>query len=196
MPKLWLWVEGPGDVRAAPVLVRRILSEWLKIYDWKLIHPIQVRSLRAFERDKEKFVKYLRKRKDVNAVLVLLDLDKGCAAELAPSLARELEKTNPPVPMAIVFAVREYEAWFLASAQSLWKRDYPGDPERPRDAKGEIKRLFEPRYRPTTFQAYLSGKMSLEQAVNNSRSFRRLVNALKQLVEAGRNGRVVVTPRP
>ncbi|MDW7991186.1 MAG: DUF4276 family protein [Anaerolineae bacterium] len=131
----------------------------------------------------------------MDAVLVLLDLDDGCAAQIAPQLAQTLRALNPPPPIAIVFAVREYEAWFLAAAESLWGSPYKGEPEGPRDAKGKVAQ-FEPEYTPTTHQPSLSAKMSLDQAFQNSRSFRRFVHALEELLRAVDQNQVVITPNP
>jgi len=68
---------------------------------------------------------YLCRCPEVDTVLVL---DDGCAAEIASQLAQFLQELNPPRPIAIIFAVREYETWFLAAAHSLWGKSYEGDP--------------------------------------------------------------------
>ncbi len=202
MPDLWLWVEGRGEYfdprtgrgGAAAVLARRILNERLEAFAWQRIQTAKVGGLHTFRRKMERMVAYLRQRREVDAVLVLLDLDDGCAAETAREVAEELRALNPPKPIALVFAVREYEAWFLASAESLWGQPYLGDPEGRRDAKGEVRRNFLSEYAPTIHQASLSARMSLEEAASNSRSFRRLLHAVEELQEAIAAGEVVVTP--
>ena len=195
MPGLWLWVEGDGEVAAARELARRILHGRLGAYDWQVVSTAKMGGLGAFRKKMERMVGYLRRRPEVDAVLVLLDLDDGCAAEIAPQLAEDLRVLNPPKPIAIVFAVREYEAWFLAAARSLWKRDYAGDPEGRRDAKGEVRQHFFADYAPTLNQAGLSARMSLDEAAANSRSFRRLLHALDELRQAVAQERVGVTPQ-
>lgn len=201
MPLLWLWVEGKGERPdkdkgrggAASLLARRILQERFQKYEWQT-DVVKVGHWQNLRKEAPRFVEYLRRRPEVDAVLVLLDLDDGCAAKLAPQLAQTLRELNPPRPIAIVFAVREYEAWFLAAANSLWKKPYEGEPEEPRDARGEVRRLFEPEYEPTTHQPALSAKMSLDEALQNSCSFRRLVHALEELLQAVEQNQSAVTP--
>ncbi len=199
MPKLWLWVEGEGERPdretgkggGATVLVRRILHEYLRAYDWQ-VKVAKVGALPTLQGKIESMVRYFRQRSE-DAVLILLDLDDGCPVEEARALAQGLRNLSPPKPIAVAFAVREFEAWFLAAAQSLWGQTYP-QPESRRDAKGEIRRHFCPDYAPTTHQASLSAEMDLSQASANSRSFRRLLHAVEELVQAVRNGQIIVTP--
>lgn len=201
MPNLWMWVEGKGEQPdretgkggAAPLLVRRLLKEKLGQHNWQVIRPLKVGNWRNFQKRAQQFVDYLRRRPDVDAVLVLLDLDEGCAKMIAPQLAETLKALKPPRPIAIVFAVREYEAWFLAAAKSLWGQSYEGDPEGPRDAKDQVSR-FEPEYTPTTHQSSLSAKMNLDEAFQKSRSFRRLFHALQEIIWAVDHSQVAVTP--
>ena len=89
-------------------------------------------------------------------------------------------------------ANREYEAWFLASAESL--RGTSGvradavshnEPESPRNAKGEMNvRMDGGRYLATVHQAPLTASFDLAAAYRHCRSFRRLVSALGLLLEA------------
>lgn len=200
MPELWLWVEGDGERPdpetgkggGATVLMRRILYHYFEAYDWN-VTAIKVGDLGALRTKMHKLVRYL-KLQPIDAVLILLDLDDGCAVTMAQTLTDELCRLSPSKPLAVVFAVREFEAWFLAAARSLWGKDYPGDPESKRDAKGEIQRNFEPDYMPTTRQASLASRMDLAQAAANSRSFRRLLHAVEELIQAVQNGQIVVTP--
>lgn len=200
MPELWLWVEGQGERPdpqtgkggGATELVRRILYERLQAYDWR-VSAARVGALAEFQRKMPNMVRYLRLH-PADAALVLLDLDDGCAAETVRDVARALRDLSPPKPVAVVFAVREFEAWFLAAAESLWERPYPHDPEGRRDAKGEIRRHFQPDYTPTLHQASLSARMDLDQAKARSRSFRRLLHAVEEMVQAVQTGRIVVTP--
>ena len=195
--RLWLWIEGKGDGAAAQVLVRRILYNHVQAYTWQVVRPIRVGRWDQFLREVRRFVEHLRRRQGtkerVDAVLVLLDLDDGCAAEVASTLAQALWRERPPVPMAVVLAVREFEAWFLASARSLWGTPHP-NPEGKRDAKGEVRR-YEREYAPTTHQAALSARLDLQEAADNSRSFRRLLHAVEELVHA-RGPFVTPNPKP
>jgi hypothetical protein len=80
-------------------------------------------------------------------VFVLIDADDDCPATLGPSLQARAQAARPDVPVSVVLAKSEFEAWFLASAVSLrGKRDLPddmhppADPEGIRDAKGWLSR--------------------------------------------------------
>ena len=86
----------------------------------------------------------------------------------------------------MVVANREYEAWFLASIETL--RGKAGilpeavshrDPESPRDAKGELEQRMPhgASYSPTIDQASLTAHLDLESAYRRCRSFRKLVSA-------------------
>jgi len=124
-------------------------------------------------------------------ILVLLDADDDCPSELG---AQVLERARGIVPhrrVSVVLAKREYEAWFLASAESLhghrgFTFEFPQnfDAEHPRDAKGWLgERMASGNYRETTDQSAFSALMDLQQAIGNSRSFRKLCSEWsKQMV--------------
>ena len=88
-------------------------------------------------------------------------------------------------------ANREYEAWFLASVESL--RGIAGvradavshdEPESPRNAKGAMsERMEDGRYLPTVHQAPLTEHLDFTSAYRRCRSFRRLVRAFGLLLE-------------
>jgi hypothetical protein len=77
------------------------------------------------------------------AALVLLDADDDCPAELGPGLLGRARMAQAALPVSIVLANREFEAWFLAGAPSLSGQrglapglQVPAEPEKPRDCKG------------------------------------------------------------
>jgi hypothetical protein len=111
---------------------------------------------------------------------------------------------NLAQPIAIVFAHREYEAWFLASLPTIAGHHglpsdvvYEGDVERKRDVKGWLtKHKRRDRYNPTTHQKLFTSLIDLELAYENSRSFRRLYDAVAELLEAAEKGeRGYVSPQ-
>ena len=179
-------VEGDGEVAALPILLRRV-GTWLSPEKGfiDLPTPIRVRRDRFLNREDE-FRKMLllaaAKCGESGWILVLLDADDDCPAELS---ARILERAHGIVPhrrVSVVLANREYEAWFLASAQSLHGRrgfafDFPQsfDAELRRDAKGWLgERMASGTYREITDQPAFSALMDLQQTVEHSRSFRKL----------------------
>ena len=52
-------------------------------------------------------------------VLVLLDADDDCPAALGPALLERARAARSDVPISVVLANREFEAWFIAAAESL-----------------------------------------------------------------------------
>jgi len=178
-------VEGDGEVAALPVLLRR-LGEWRTPGNFtQVLPPIRVHRDRFLNRDEE-FRRHLllaaAKCGEDGWILVLLDADDDCPAELGKHILERAQAHVPYRRVSIILANREYEAWFIAAAESLdGQRGFSFNPrdvieaERPRDAKGRMKvRMAGGAYRETTDQAAFSARMDLQQAFDHSRSFRKL----------------------
>jgi len=204
MRSIVTFVEGEGDEAAVPILLTRILHK-LERYDWDANRTIQVRSLDKFVQRLDRFLTYVEHDPKCAGALVLLDLDDGCPRTAAHALTERLRAYNAAFPIAVVFAHREYEAWFLASMWSLSvnagisaeRLDYPGDPEARRDAKGWISRQMGAgrAYKESINQPQFTHRMSMRRAYKLSRSFRRLCAAVRELIElADRGERGLVTP--
>lgn len=184
-------VEGYGDVRAVPGLLRR-LFEAAAVWDVAVAKPIRwPRHTLATRSGLVQVLKLARKLSGRCPVLVLLDSDDDCPAKLAPELRRFAEDEAEDMECAVVLAHREYEAWFLASIESL--RGTAGiredatphpDPERPRDAKKALEERMLPaqRYLETAHQALLTHQVDLGRVYQRSRSFRALVRAVGKLL--------------
>jgi hypothetical protein len=48
-----------------------------------------------------------------------LDCDDSCPADKGPELLKRAKKARGDLPISVVLAKREFEAWFLAAAESL-----------------------------------------------------------------------------
>ncbi|MEM1055246.1 MAG: DUF4276 family protein [Bacteroidota bacterium] len=202
MPSLLIVVEGEGEEKAAPALVSRLLAD-RGHYDWYVDgNGRRKGALPAFRKSLARNLAFLR-IKNPGAVLLLFDLDDGCPKQEAHALASEIRKEQLPFPVAVVLAHREYEAWVLASIETVCTDEpsladdltYDGDPETRRNAKGWLtdQMPYGTAYKPNLDQARFTGRIDFDLAHERSRSFRRLCNALDQLVErAGEAG--VVTP--
>lgn len=188
-------VEGDGEVAALPVLLRRLAKSRTPNVFADVLPPIRVRRDRFLNREDD-FRRYLllaaAKCGDHCWILILLDADDDCPAE---SAIRILERARACVPhrrISVVLAKTEYEAWFIAAAQSLHgHRGFVFDPaedidaETPRDAKGWIRsRMTGGGYGETTDQPALSARMDLQQAFDRSRSFRKLCGEWDRQVAA------------
>jgi hypothetical protein len=119
---------------------------------------------------------------DEGWVLILLDADDDCAVQASRQLLARAQLVIPHRMVSVVMAVREYEAWFIAAADSLnghrgfsFEAGQAVAAEVPRDAKGWLKERIAGRtYGETIDQPAFTAVMDLEQAHANSRSFRKL----------------------
>ena len=192
MPKIIPIIEGQGEIEAVPTLLYKILHD-LQQWQWQIGKPFRANSLGRLKKYLTSLLRKASNRKDCGAILILLDLDDGCAVDTAKQLVDEVRKLKLAQPVAIVFAVREYEAWFLASLPTIIGHYslpsdliYEGDIESKRDVKGWFAQRMGPskRYNPTTHQKLFTSLIDIELAYENSRSFRRLYHAIEQLLEA------------
>ncbi len=188
-------VEGHGEVEAVPVTVRRIVS--LGSPELVLrIQPFRVPRNRLVKPDElERSVELAARRAGRNgAILIVLDGDDECPATLGPELLARAQKARSDIPIRVVLAKREFEAWFLASAESLRGRrgldsdlEAPSDPEAIRGAKEWLTARMGTgqRYVETLDQSALAAVFDLERARQGAPSFDKLFRDVLQLVETG-----------
>jgi hypothetical protein len=185
MTKVASIVEGDGEVRALPVLLRR-LAQWRGPADYvDVLTPIRVYKDRFLNRPEE-FSRHLQlaaaKCGDTGWILILFDADDDCPAEKGATVLAQAQTIVPHRRIAVVLANREYEAWFIAAAESLngcrgfqsLANDASVDPEGPRNAKGWVRDRMPGSYGETTDQPAFSQKLDLAVAHERSRSFRKL----------------------
>jgi hypothetical protein len=188
-------VEGHGEVQAVRELISRIAAElcgtWVEVAP-----PFRLDSGKM--RKPEELGKAIRVQaarvKGPGGVLVLRDGDDHdvrCPVELARQMAPSPGLV--PIPVEVVIARHEYEAWFLAAAESLRShpavRDdasAPADPEARRGAKSRLEAMMCESYKETLHQAKFSALIDLDAARSRSRSFRRMVHAVECLLEPAR----------
>ncbi|OZB71776.1 MAG: hypothetical protein B7X36_12540 [Thiomonas sp. 14-64-326] len=177
-------VEGDGEMRALPVLLRR-LSEWRPgdVFAQPL-PPIRVHRDRFLNKEDE-FRKQLllaaAKCGEQGWILVVLDADDDCPATLAAEIYQRAQQHVSHRRLSVVIANREFEAWFIAAARSLdshrgfrCPQAVGVEAETPRDAKGWLRRHMESgTYSEVLDQPAFAAKIDLEQAFANSRSFRK-----------------------
>lgn len=185
--KIYPIVEGHGEVRAVPVLLRRLLAQ-ARCHCVEVGRPI--RRTQAQFRSKEevqKAVKLALLQPDCAAVVILFDGEDDCPKEIAEKARDWARGAAGRVPCDVVVAYREYETWFLSAVESL-RGKYgigdeaaaPGDPEARRDAKGALEEFMPKRraYSETLDQPAMSAVFDLGRAHRRSRSFRKLVKAV------------------
>lgn len=182
-------VEGPGDVAAVPVLVRRAATHVAPGAAVNVLRPHRrPRSALARPGELERYGRIALSGAADARLLVLVDADDDCPAELGPQWLGRLEDLQPR-EVAVVLAKHEFESWFLASAESLAGRrglmnplEPPPDPEAVRGAKEWIQenRTDGRAYRPTVDQAALADGIDIELARSRSASFDKLCRVLEE----------------
>ena len=185
-------VEGYGEVAAVPVLLRRIQYELDLGFGFDFPRPERVGRAKVVQPGElERAVERLSRRLAApRAILILIDADKDCPAELGPKLLARAEQARPDIPIGVVLAKFEFEAWFLAAIESL-----PGwgglpqdlvpvpDPEAVQGAKEFLRKQAKgsPSYTPTADQAALTALFDMEMARRNSPSFDKCWKKIERL---------------
>ena len=182
-------VEGHGDVAAVPILVRRIVSEINPTVAVEMPLPIRIfRSKISTAGELEKAVELaVRKVGRGGAVLVLIDSDDDCPATLAPQLLARSKRAE--FPASVVLAKREFDAWFLAAAESLrgvkglpQDLEAPADPEQIQGAKEWLgTRMPTRRYSERIDQPGFAARFSLRDA-RRAASFDKCYREVERLV--------------
>lgn len=186
-------VEGHGEEAALPVLLRRLTSgrpveierpiripKGRLMQESELARAIRLAALHAGPRD---------------AILVMLDADDDCAVTLATQVLSRAEAARPDRAIAVVVAVREFEAWFVAAASSLAATGKlrpdalpPEKPEAIGDPKGWLsERMTQPhrmnrRYSETIDQPSFAALFDLD-AAQVCRSFKKLRREVERLTD-------------
>ncbi|MBZ4334001.1 DUF4276 family protein [Corallococcus interemptor] len=196
--KLGLIVEGYGEVAAAPILVRRLTQFLSPTIHPEVLFPHRIpRGQLVKDEDLGRAIKLTaQKVGGEGRILVLLDADKDLPCVLGPRLLDWARKHRPDRLISVVVAQCEYEAWFIAAAESLRGQrglptnlEPPSHPEAIRDAKGWLSQRMPGGYRETIDQPALTSVFDLE-AARRADSFDKLVRDMGTLLN------VPVPPRP
>lgn len=200
---LYLIVEGDGDERVAPVLVRRILHDRHQEYDFRL-HAYNAHGADNLTKQLERFLELTRKQPDCVGVLVLRDAERehvACPPGLGCELARRARVLKLPFPVAVVCATCEFESWFLADLRCAAyclraNASYAGNPDSECGAKGWLARHMQPgtTYKESQDQVRMTANLRLGRVEKKSGSFRRMLHAVAELVQLIAESRPDVTP--
>ncbi len=188
-------VEGHGEVEAAPLLLRRISATIDPTVQLTTPQPFRLpksKALRAGELERAVAFAALRAG-GLGAVLVLLDADTDCPATLAPQLLARARAVAGDRPVAVVLAKCEFEAWFIAAAESLRGRrgldaDLVAavDPEAIQGAKEWLSSRMQrgASYRETRDQAALATALDIV-AARRAPSFDKFYREVERLLREG-----------
>jgi hypothetical protein len=191
-------VEGHGEVESVPVLVRRIAQQLDPALVVAIPHPVRVtksKLLKPGELERAAELAALNAGRE-GGILVVLDSDEDCPAELGPRLLGRVRAARIDLLSAVVLAKREFESWFLASAESLrGQRGLPQDlesPDRPEEIPGAKEwlshRTLSGAYASTVDQASFTHAIDLRlarRAESFDRCYRKIAFMLETLRSRG-----------
>ena len=199
-PTVMTIVEGHGEVKALPLLIRRIAHE-AGHFDLNLPTPIRCPKSKVIRPRGELVEAELTRAihlaanklpcREEGAILILYDADEGCPAELGPRIADLAHRIRPDIHVGIVLAKSEYEAWFLAAAESLKRAGKlgpeaspPPDPEDVSDAKRMLANWMGPgkSYSETVDQPKFTHVFDLEEA-KGCKSFAKLLREVEKILQ-------------
>lgn len=197
-----LVVEGHGEVQAVKKLVQRYFEK--RRSQVRVLNPEKAKGRGNITRDRgiERFLQAAAtKCRSKAAILVVLDAEnEPCPGVFAGRLAARAKLCKLPYPVAIVVAMRTFEAWILASIETIASAGIcslqrntrpPSNPETVQDPKKWLeRRMKSPPYKETKHQAIMTEELDFSLASKNSRSFCQLTKALDRLVQ------VAVAPSP
>lgn len=190
-------VEGHGEVDAVPILVNRIAADINPSLNVRVNPVLRVSASRLMQpKELERHIELAaRKLGGQGAILVLVDCDwdGGCPAQAGPELLARAQEARSDMIISVVLAKKEYEAWFIAAANSLrGERGLaadlvsPASPEDIRGAKEWLSRHMphgQP-YSETIHQPALTAIFDLGQARwadSFDKCYREVVRLLKAL---------------
>ena len=193
MPVIIAIVEGVGEVQAVPILIRRIADAIVPGTVPRVPKPIRVNRDRLLKENVlERYVDLAARQSGPNGgILIVLDADDDLPCDKAPEILRRATTARNDRRIGVVLACREYEAWFLAAADSLaGHRDLgsdttaPANPESTRNAKGWLAgRMAAGRsYQETRDQPAFSSLFDLDQARRGAPSFDKMWRTVEELI--------------
>ena len=197
--RLAVIVEGHGEVESVPILIRRIVagidsSVYIDIIGSIRKPANQLKRPGELERAVDLAARKIGGR---GGILILLDCDgkDECPKTDAPVLLSRACAARSDLPVSVVLAYKEYEAWFIAAAESLrGKRrlseslEIVADPENIRGAKEWLSRHM-PRndpYSEVDDQPAFTAEFDMQLA-RRANSFDKCYRDIVRMVEILRN---------
>ena len=187
-------VEGHGECDSVPILIRRIANDLDTGLKVDVPHPVRVpksKLLKPGELERAVELAAMCVETD-GGILVILDSDDDCPAQLAPDLLARTRTARGDLPSAVVLANKEFESWFLAAAQSLQGHrglpedlEPPGQPEAIRGAKEWLsQRVGTGAYSANVDQASLTSLFDFDlarRAPSFDKCYREVIRLLETL---------------
>jgi len=183
-------VEGQGDAEGVPTLARRLV---LAAGGFANFRPHRVKRHKVVKPGElERVIEFAAMQEECDGILVVLDADDDCPVDLARDLLERAITVASHLPISVVIANREFEAWIIAGIEGTrGQRGIPTDAECPSDPdagaspKGYLDRLMVGRtYLETDDQAAFAERLNPSLARTRSRSFRKFEQEVLRLAAA------------
>ncbi|MHA7833691.1 MAG: DUF4276 family protein [Algiphilus sp.] len=191
--KITCIVEGHGEVKAAPVLLRRTLLEKFSI-DYVEIIAQRRHGINALEASNwANFKRFLAAAYYENApILWMLDADDFCPCEKLPSLYSAAQEIRVQQPLGFCFWHREFETLFLYDTNALAKTlrckpfASPESPQSIRDAKKWVSSHFpnNSAYKETLHQAKVTSHLDFDFLCAHYNDFQHYIKVVEWLISS------------
>ena len=192
-PTIAAIVEGHGEVTALRPLIYNIIESGDGLVYPNVLRPYREHwgSIVNNPDDLERCAQIvLREGGPSSRLLVLLDADGHCPAELGPKLLERLTLRFSNNFVSVTVADWEYESWFIASAESIAEYvgadaavEVPDNIEDIDDPKTWLEHnILKRRYKETADQASFSRLINVPIARQRSISFNRFCLELERLL--------------
>lgn len=189
-------VEGFGEEQSIRTLICRIGSQYSNLHHVEVLTPMNTKGSGNLKTKLETFVEYaadkIRQSGKIGGVLILLDSDSDCPAQNGPALLYRASQQcqHLRIPVSVVMAHCEYEAWFLAAASSLSEvgtlparlSNHP-TPEEKRNAKEWLNEQMTDKYSERRHQPAFTTVFDLPMARAGAPSFDKLCRDLERMFQ-------------
>jgi len=200
-------VEGHGEEHAVPIM----LNNWFthrRFFNFTTpdlaVRAHQASLLCDYDSERERGIEHylnLAMRGRPDAILVMFDADDGCIERqgkqpyqpLGPELLQRARNHLPHLPISVVVANREFEAWYLAAYRRFKNRGHfhrdaqftaGFDVESPRDCKRKVSTCMGRKYSETADQKVLTQDLGYGSYMSRySPSFKKLLKDLDLLAQ-------------
>jgi hypothetical protein len=168
-------VEGHGDEPSLPLLLRRLLPTA------RVARPVRFpKTLLLTDEGLKRAVAIARaniRHGEFGMVLLVIDADEDCAAELGPTLLDKVRASAHDVDCFVALAVHEFESWIVGGHPDIDVED----PESAGKPKDRIAQVNSGRYKETVDQPRFTAAIDPDRLRARSPSFRRLIERLEAI---------------
>lgn len=191
-------VEGHGEVDSIGILLRHLVPFLDPQFNCEVLNPMRCprSSLLAESADLGRALRHaenkLKARENRRRLLLLLlDADDDLPCQLVPKLKTRISTLGLETTCSVVLARREFETWFIASAESLTDHlafdpaHLTADPESSRLGKAWIRERFRgAKYSEPLDQPRLTARLDFTLCRSRAPSFDKLCRDIEAALAA------------